>query len=99
MNARQIVCRWRAVRGLGCRRRVRRWAVPCRDSAGRRRCLIIQPTEDDRLALIGPTGVVAVLDPLYAGRLVDAMRQAVHALDIQPNRQREFVVPIVRATA
>lgn len=58
-----------------------RWAVPCRDIAGRRQKLVVTPTEDGRIALIVPAGKVAVLDLLATGRLRGALRDAAHAVD------------------
>lgn len=58
-----------------------RWVAPCRDIAGRRRVLVVSPTEDGRIALIVPAGEVAVLDLLAAGRLRGALRDAAYAVD------------------
>lgn len=56
------------------------WLVACRDIAGRRHHLVITPTEDGRIALVGPAGET-VLDLLAAGRLRGALRDAAYALD------------------
>ncbi len=59
----------------------RQWLVPCRDVAGRRRDLVVRLTDDRRIAVLGPTGEVAVLGPLEVGRLRGVLRQAVLTLD------------------
>jgi hypothetical protein len=59
----------------------RQWLVPCRDVGGRRRDIVVRLTEDRRIALLVPTGEVAVLAPLEVGRLRGVLRQAVLTLD------------------
>lgn len=63
------------------RRRACRWTAPCRDAAGRRREIVVLPADGDRVVLIVPPGALTVLEPLEAGRLVGALRDAVRALD------------------
>ncbi|HEX5402058.1 MAG TPA: hypothetical protein VFX16_07120 [Pseudonocardiaceae bacterium] len=85
---------WRTRRGLD------QWAAACRDVAGRRREILVVPTCDDRVVLVFPLGAVAVLEPLQAGRLRAALRDAVLALDHPDSCGRHpYVVPTVQATA
>jgi len=51
-------------------------------------------TDDNRVALVFPPGEVAVLDPLQAGRLRGALRDAVFALD-EPAAQDEHQHAVV----
>jgi len=82
------------------RRKPGQWVAACRDFAGRRREVLVLPTDDDRVALIFPPGEVAVLEPLQVGRLRAALRDAVFALDDPETRdQHQHAVPISRATA
>lgn len=82
------------------RRKPGEWAASCRDIADRRREILIVPTENERVAVIVPPGEIAVLEPLEAGRLVGALRDAVRALD-HPETQRahQHAIPTVRASA
>ncbi|MDQ3579004.1 MAG: hypothetical protein M3443_15715 [Actinomycetota bacterium] len=67
---------------------------------GRRREILVLPTDDARVVLVFPQGEVAVLEPLQVGRLRAALRDAVFALDDPENReQRQHVIPTVRAGA
>ena len=63
------------------RRKPGQWVATCRDLAGRRREILVVPTDDARVALVFPTAEVVVLDPLQAGRLRAAVRDAVLALE------------------
>lgn len=82
------------------RRKPGQWAAPCRDIADRRREIVVIPTDDDRVALIVPPGQVAVVEPLEAGRLVGALRDAVRALDRPETREaHRHAIPTVRASA
>ncbi|WP_020663234.1 hypothetical protein [Amycolatopsis benzoatilytica] len=82
------------------RRKPSQWVAACRDIAGRRREILVLPTDDDRVALVFPPGEVAVLEPLQAGRLRAALRDALFALDEAAMRgEHEHSVPTVRATA
>lgn len=81
------------------RRKPGHWAA-CRDSAGRRREILVLPTKDSHLALVFPPGEVAVLAPLQVGRLRAALRDTVLALDSPTTHERhQHAVPITRATA
>ncbi|MGH4016928.1 MAG: hypothetical protein ACRDSL_23965 [Pseudonocardiaceae bacterium] len=78
------------------RRKPSQWVAACRDVAGRRREILVLPTDDDRVALVFPPGEVAILEPLQAGRL----RAAVFALDDPDTRdQHQHTVPTVQASA
>ena len=70
--------------------------VACRDLAGRRHEILVVPTEN-HVALVFPSGEVAILEPLQAGRLRGALRDVVLALD-EPDTQTEpqQVIPSVR---
>jgi hypothetical protein len=57
------------------------WLVRCRDVAGRRRDIVVRLNEDRRIAVLVPTGEVAVLGLLEVGRLRGVLRQAVLTLD------------------
>lgn len=82
------------------RRKPGQWVAACRDMAGRRREILVLPTDDDRVALIVPPGEIAVLEPLQVGRLRAALRDAVFALDDPENRdQHQHVIPTVQASA
>lgn len=82
------------------RRKPGQWVAACRDIAGRRREILVLPTDDDRVALVLPPGQVAVLEPLQAGRLRAALRDAVFALDDPDMRdQHQHAVPTVRTSA
>ncbi|TKG66259.1 hypothetical protein [Prauserella endophytica] len=82
------------------RRKPSQWVAACRDVAGRRREILVLPTDDDRVALVFPSGEVAVLEPLQAGRLRAALRDVVFALDDPTTREdHQHAVPTVRATA
>lgn len=82
------------------RRKPGQWVSACRDFAGRRREILVMPTDDQRVALVVPPGEVAVLDPLQAGRLRGALRDAVLALDHPETRdQRQDAISTVRASA
>jgi hypothetical protein len=82
------------------RRKPSQWVAACRDIAGRRREILVLPTDDDRVALVFPPGEVAVLEPLQAGRLRAALRDALFALDEPATRgEHGHSVPTVRATA
>lgn len=66
----------------------------------RRPEILVLPTDDDRVALVFPPGEVAVLEPLQAGRLRAALRDAVFALDDPETRnQHQHAVPTVQASA
>lgn len=82
------------------RRKPGQWVAACRDVAGRRREILVLPTDDDRVALVFPPGEVAVLEPLQVGRLRAALRDAVFALD-DPETcdQHQHAVPTVRTSA
>lgn len=68
----------------------------CRDAAGRRRKILVMPTDDDQVALIFPSGQIAVLEPLQAGHLRAALRDVVFALDDSATRDRyRHTVPTV----
>nr|WP_246477733.1 hypothetical protein [Saccharothrix ecbatanensis] len=83
---------WRA------RRKPPQWLAACRDIAGRRREILVLPTGNDRVALVFPPGEVAVLRPLQVGRLRDALRDAVLALDDPETRdQHQHAVPVEQA--
>lgn len=76
------------------------WVASCRDIAGRRREILVVPTEGARVALIVPPGEVAILEPLEVGRLIGAFRDAVRALDNPETwRDHRHAIPTVRATA
>jgi hypothetical protein len=76
------------------RRRTGQWVAACRDIAGRRREILVLPTDDDRVALVVPPGEVAVLGPLQVGRLRAALQDAVFALDDPATRdQHQHTVP------
>jgi hypothetical protein len=62
----------------GRRRRVVRkeWLVSCRDSAGRRRDIVVF-IDRGRVVLVAPPGETAVLAPLEVGKLRAALRDAV----------------------
>jgi hypothetical protein len=82
------------------RRKSDHWAAACRDVAGRRQEILVLPTDDDRVALVFPPGEVAVLEPLQAGRLRAALRDAVFALDEPATREEhQHIVPTVQANA
>lgn len=82
------------------RRKPSQWVAACRDIAGRRREILVLPTDDDRVALVFPPGEVAVLEPLQAGRLRAALRDAVFALDDPGAREdHQDAVPTVQASA
>jgi len=70
--------------------------VACRDLAGRRHEILVVPTEN-HVALVFPSGEVAILEPLQAGRLRGALRDVVLALD-EPDAQTEHQqeIPSVR---
>ncbi|GDY31822.1 hypothetical protein [Gandjariella thermophila] len=71
-----------------------------RDIARRRRQILVVPTDDDRVALVLPSGEVAVLDPLQAGRLRGALRDVVYALDNRATLdEHQHAIPTVRAHA
>jgi len=81
------------------RRKPGQWVTACRDVAGRRREILVLPTDDDRVALVFPPGEVAVLEPLQVGRLRAALRDSVLALDDRETRdQHQHAVPTVRAS-
>jgi hypothetical protein len=69
------------------RRRSGHWVAACRDVAGRRREILVVPTDDGRIALVVPPGEVALLAPLQTGRLRAALRDAVFALDDPVTRE------------
>lgn len=76
------------------------WVAACRDVAGRRREILVLPTDDDRAALVFPPGEVAVLEPLQAGRLRAALRDAVFTLDDPETHDRhQRAIPTVRTSA
>lgn len=82
------------------RRKPSQWVAACRDVAGRRREILVLPTDDDRVALVFPPGEVAVLEPLQVGRLRAALRDAVFALDEHATREdHQHTVPTVQASA
>ena len=82
------------------RRKPGQWAAPCRDIAGRRREILVVPTENERVAVIVPPGEIASLAPLEAGRLVGALRDAVRALDHPETYQsHRHAIPTFRASA
>lgn len=82
------------------RRKPSQWVAACRDVAGRPREIVILPTDDDRVALVFPPGEVAVLEPLQAGRLRAALRDAVFALNEPATREEhQHTVPAVRSSA
>jgi hypothetical protein len=82
------------------RRKSGQWVAACRDVAGRRREILILPTDDGRVALVVPPGEVVVLEPLQVGRLRAALRDAVFALDEPATcEEHQHAVPTVRATA
>lgn len=82
------------------RRKPSQWVAACRDIAGRRREILVLPTDDDRVALVFPPGEVAFLEPLQAGRLRAALRDVVFALDDPATRENhQHAVPTARATA
>ncbi|TVT61896.1 hypothetical protein FNH05_01885 [Amycolatopsis rhizosphaerae] len=82
------------------RRKPDQWLATCRDVASRRREILILPTDDDRVALIIPPGEVAVLEPLQAGRLRAALRDALLALEEPATReQHQYTVPTLRNSA
>jgi hypothetical protein len=82
------------------RRKPGQWAAPCRDIAGRRREVLVLPTDDERVALVVPPGEVAVLEPLEVGRLVGALRDAVRGLDHpQTRRAHQHSIRTVRSSA
>jgi len=56
------------------RRKPSPWVAACRDVAGRRREILVLPTDDGRVVLVFPPGEVAALEPLQAGPLRDAVR-------------------------
>lgn len=58
------------------------WAVSCRDLAGRKRDLTIF-VNSGRIVVVAPPGEAAVLEPLEAGRLRAALRDAVVAVGHQ----------------
>lgn len=85
---------WRTRRKPGQR------VAACRNVAGRRREILVLPTDDDRVALVFPPGEVAVLEPLQATRLRAALRDVVFALDDPDTRdQHQHTVPTVQASA
>ena len=70
--------------------------VACRDLAGRRHEILVVPTEN-HVALVFPSGEVAVLEPLQAGRLRGALRDVVLALDDPENQaEHQQAIPTVR---
>lgn len=80
------------------RRKPGRWVANCRDVTGRRRQILVVPTDSDLIALIVPRGDVAMLEPLGAGRLVGALRDAVRALDDPNTRQtHQHAIPITQS--
>ncbi|TVT55318.1 hypothetical protein FNH05_09670 [Amycolatopsis rhizosphaerae] len=81
------------------RRKPDPWVAACRDIAGRRREILILPTDDDRVALVFPPGEVAVLEPLQAGRLRAAVRDAALALgDPVTREEHRHAVAIVQVS-
>lgn len=82
------------------RRKPGQWVAACQDVAGRRREILVLPTDDDRVALVFPPGEVAVLEPLQAARLRAALRDVVFALDDPDTRdQHQHTVLTVQASA
>lgn len=69
------------------RRKPGQWLAVFRDLAGRRREILIVPTDDGRVALVFPSGEVVLLDPLQAGRMRGALRAVVFALDPETRRR------------
>jgi hypothetical protein len=59
------------------------WLVSCKDSAGRRRDIVVF-TDRGRVVLVSPPGETAVLSPLEVGRLRAALRDAVLEIDEAP---------------
>jgi hypothetical protein len=76
------------------RRKPAQLTAPCRDVTGRRREILIFPTDDRRVALAFPSGEVAVLEPLQAGRLRGALRDVIFALGVPEARdQHQHAIP------
>jgi hypothetical protein len=69
--------------------------VACRDLAGRRHEILVVSTEN-HVALVFPSGEVAVLEPLQAGRLRGALRDVVLALDDPDQAEHQQAIPTVR---
>jgi hypothetical protein len=82
------------------RRKPSQWVAACRDVAGRRREILVLPTDDDRVALVFSPGEVAVLEPLQLGCLRAALRDVVFALDDPATRDdHQHTIPTVQASA
>lgn len=82
--------------GLQRRRTPGRWLVVCRDFAGRKRTVLVTPTDDGRVAIAVPAGEIAVFDPLAVGQIRAALRDAVIAT-ARPDTQhhhRHAVAPV-----
>jgi hypothetical protein len=80
------------------RRKPGQVAAPCRDGAGRKREILVFPTNDRRVALAFPSGEVAVLEPLQAGRLRGALRDVVFALGKATARDKhQHAIPTSQA--